>query len=180
VIRILFLEDSKDDAEIVAQTYKSAGISVHIERVESQPLFRQALEKHDWDLLLLDYALPRFDGIAALDLARKIRPELPAVILSGAIAEDLATETLKVGAADYILKDGLDRLIPVTERVLRDAERRKDLMRRLRSSLANLRGCVAELQGNGSGTALAIPLGRLGDIAREIETVAVQLVASRH
>jgi DNA-binding NtrC family response regulator len=179
VIHILLLEDNRDDAEIVAQTYRSAGLSVQIERVESQPLFRQALEKQEWDLLLLDYALPRFDGIAALDLARKIRPELPAVILSGAIAEDLATETLKVGAADYVLKDGLDRLVPVTERVLRDAQRSKELMRQLRSSLANLHGCVAELRNKRRGTELAIRLARLGDIARDIETLAMELVASR-
>jgi CheY-like chemotaxis protein len=179
VIRILFLEDNRDDIEIVTQTYKSSGLSVDVERVESQPLFRQALEQQAWDLLLLDYALPRFDGIAALDLARKLRPELPAIILSGVMTEDLATETLKVGAADYVLKDGLQRLVPVTQRVLRDAERCKELMRQFRSSLANLHGCVAELRNNGRGSALAAPLARLGDIARDIETVAVQLVASR-
>ena len=179
MIHILFLEDNRDDAEIVAQTYRSAGLTVELERVESQALFRQALEKQDWDLLLLDYALPRFDGIAALDLARKIRPELPAVILSGAIAEDLATETLKVGAADYVLKHALDRLVPVTQRVLRDSERRKELMRRLRTSLANLHGSVAELRNKSRGSELAIPLARLGDLASDIETLAMELVASR-
>jgi len=179
MIRILFLEDNRDDAEMVAQAYESAGLSVEIERVESQPLFRQALEQHEWDLLLLDYALPRFDGIAALDLARKIRPELPAIILSGVMAEDLATETLKVGASDYVLKDGLDRLVPVTERVLRDAEHRKEVMRKFRLALANLHGCIAELRNNCHDTTLAAPLARLGDIARDIETVAVQLVGLR-
>jgi DNA-binding NtrC family response regulator len=179
MIHILFLEDNRDDVEIVAQTYQSAGLSVAIERVESQPLFRQALEKQEWDLLLLDYALPRFDGIAALDVARKIRPELPAVILSGVMAEDLATETLKIGAADYVLKDGLERLVPVTQRVLRDAERRKELMRQFRSSLTNLHGCVAELRNTGRDTPFAIPLARLGDIAQEIEALAAELVGSR-
>ena len=179
MIRILFLEDNRDDAEIVAQTYESAGLSVQIERVESQPLFRQALEKQEWDLLLLDYALPRFDGIAALDLARKIRPELPAVILSGVIAEDLATETLKVGAADYVLKDALERLVPVTERVLRDAEHRKELMRQFRLALANMHGCIAELRNNGRDTSLTHSYARLGEIAKDLETLAVQLVAWR-
>ena len=179
MIRILFLEDNKDDVEIVTHTYRSAGLSVHIERVESQPMFRRAVEQEDWDLLLLDYALPRFDGVAALELARKIRPELPAVILSGVMAEDLATETLKVGAADYVLKDKLERLVPVTQRVLRDAERRKELMRQFRLSLSKLHGCVAELHNNGLGAALAPRLGRLGEIAKEIETLALQLVASR-
>lgn len=179
MIRILLLEENRDDVEIVAQTYKSAGFSVEIERVESQPMFRQALEQEDWDLLLLDYALPRFDGVAALELARKIRPEVPAVILSDVMAEDLATETLKVGAADYVLKDRLDRLVPVTERVLRDAERRKELMRQFRLSLSKLHGCVAELHNIGLGATLAPPLSRLGDIAKEIETLAVKLVASR-
>lgn len=179
MIRILFLEDNRDDVEIVAETYKSAGLSVEVARVESQPMFRQALEQEDWDLLLLDYALPRFDGVSALELARRMRPELPAVILSGVVAEDLATETLKFGAADYVLKDRLDRLVPVTERVLRDAERRKELMRQFRLSLSKLHGCVAELHNAGLAAALAPRLGRLGDIAKEIETLALQLVASR-
>ena len=179
MIRVLFLEDNRDDVEIVAQTYKSAGLAVEVERVESQPMFRQALEHEDWDLLLLDYALPRFDGVSALELARRLRPELPAVILSGVMAEDLAAETLKIGAADYVLKDSLDRLGPVTARVLRDAERRKELMRQFRLSLSKLHGCVAELHNSGLAAALAPRLGRLGDIAKEIETLALQLVASR-
>jgi DNA-binding NtrC family response regulator len=178
VIRILFLEDNRDDVELVARTYESAGLPVKIERVESQPVFRRAVEQQDWDLLLLDYALPRFDGVAALDLARRIRPELPAVILSGVIAEDLATETLKVGAADFVLKDGLDRLVPVTQRVLRDAERRKELMRQFRLSLTKMHGCVAELHNIGVGTKLAPTLARLNDVAGEIETLALKLVGS--
>lgn len=179
MIRILFLEDNKDDVEIVAQTYKSAGLLAEIERVESQPVYREALEQQDWDLLLLDYALPRFDGVAALDLARKIRPELPAVILSGVMAEDLATETLKIGAADYVLKDALERLVPVTERVLREAEHRKELMRQFRLALANLHGCIAEIRNNGRDSALTSSYVRLGDIAKDLEKLAVELVAWR-
>jgi DNA-binding NtrC family response regulator len=128
--------------------------------------------------VLLDYALPRFNGVAALDLARKIRPEAPAIILSGVIEHDLAAETLKIGAADYVAKDNLERLVPVTQRLLRVNARRQDAMRRFRSTLAELRACAAELaEGEGPHVA-AKRLGRLEQVAADLESLATELVAS--
>jgi DNA-binding NtrC family response regulator len=177
MIRILFLEDSKDDYEMVARSYEAAGLAVDLSRVESEPFFREALEQEDWDLVLLDYALPRFNGVAALDLAHKIRPEAPAVILSGVIEHDLAAETLKIGAADYVAKDNLERLVPVTQRLLRVNARRKDAMRRFRSTLAELRACATEL-AEGDAHFAAQRLGRLEQAAANLESLATELVAS--
>jgi CheY-like chemotaxis protein len=178
MIRILVLEDSKDDYEMVAQSYEAAGLSVELSRVESEPFFREALEQGEWDLVLLDYALPRFNGVAALDLARKLRPEAPAVILSGVIEDDLAAETLKIGAADYVAKDHLERLVPVTERLLRITARRRDALRRFRSALADLKACVAELADADNTGFEADRVGRLEHVTANLESLATELVAS--
>jgi CheY-like chemotaxis protein len=179
MIRILVLEDSKDDFEIVARTYEAAGLAVELRRVESQVFFRQALENEEWDLLLLDYALPRFDGIAALDLARKIKPEAPAVILSGVMEDDLAAQTLKFWAADHVAKDNLSRLVPVTERLLRVTAQRKEWIRRFRESIEDLRRCIAELEANDSDDFVTERVSRLRTVADNLESLATELVATR-
>ena len=81
------------------------------------------------DLILADYSLPSFDGLSALKLARSVRPDLPVILVSGALGEDVAIEAFKLGATDYVLKTRLSRLAPSIRRALREADEKAERMR---------------------------------------------------
>ncbi len=124
VLRILLLEDSLLDAELINANLSDAGIDCELVRVETRADFVAALEKDSFDLILADYALPSFDGISALEIARTTCPELPFIFVSATLGEELAIETLKNGATDYVLKQRLGRLAPSVHRALREAKER--------------------------------------------------------
>ena len=123
-LRILNLEDSPLDAELVQAHLTEGGISCELVRVQTRSDFAAALEEGGFDLILADYALPNFDGLSALEMVRKICPEVPFILISGALGEEVAIETLKRGAADYVLKQRLERLVPAVRRALHEAEER--------------------------------------------------------
>lgn len=124
-LRILLLEDSVLDAELVTEVL-SAALNASVHRVVLEKDFRQAVEDEAWDLVLADYVLPGFDGLNALDLVREMRPSLPFVFVSGALGEEIAVEALKRGATDYVLKDKLDRLPATILRALAQAHERTE------------------------------------------------------
>ena len=126
VIRILHLEDEDHDAELVAAALAFDRIACDITRATNEPDFRAALKRGGFDLILADYALPTFDGVSALAIARKEVPHVPFIILSGTLGEELAIEILKTGATDYVLKDRLARLGLSVERALREAARERE------------------------------------------------------
>lgn len=142
-IRIILVEDDADDAELVRARFTEAGLHCQLERVESSPTFRAALGRGAVDLVIADYSLPRFDGLAVLELVRELRPDVPVVLISGVIDEDLAIETLKLGATDYVLKQRLDRLVPVVLRALREREVRRRTFLELREAAHEVRDCAA-------------------------------------
>jgi PAS domain S-box-containing protein len=123
------LEDDPNDAELIQELLEVDHFVCEITRVETHVEFLSALEDADLDLILADYKLPSFDGLSALKLAQKARPDLPFLFVSGALGEDVAIEALKIGATDYVLKTRLSRLVPSVQRALREgrekAERRK-------------------------------------------------------
>jgi len=123
-LRILLLEDSALDAELVTEVLASAGLQAAVERVVLEEDFSQSLRDGVWDLVLADYLLPGFDGLNALALARELRPELPFVFVSGALGEEVAVEALKRGATDYVIKDRLDRLPGTVLRAMAEASER--------------------------------------------------------
>ncbi len=123
-LRILHLEDSPSDAELVRSVLESEGLRCVLQRVETRAHFVAALEEHRFDLILSDYSLPSFDGSAALDLARQRCPKVPFIFVSGTIGEEVAVESLKNGAVDYVLKDRLQRLVSAVRRALREVEER--------------------------------------------------------
>jgi PAS domain S-box-containing protein len=125
-IRLLHLEDDDRDAELVAAALASQGFDCRIVRVTSEAAFRSELKQGAFDLILADYALPSFDGLAALRIAREVVPHVPFIILSGTLGEELAIETLKTGATDYVLKDRLSRLGPSMVRALRESARARE------------------------------------------------------
>src|SRR5882672_4501097 len=127
-LRFLHLEDDPNDQEIVRETLVAEGLVRDTERVSSRKEFEAALERGGIDLILSDFALPDFDGLSALRIARARAPEIPFILVSGTIGEEAAIESLQAGATDYVLKHRLSRLAPAVRRTLR--EFREQRMRR--------------------------------------------------
>lgn len=123
-LRILILEDVSAHAELIERELRKAEMVFSAKRVATQAAYVAALCGSPPDLILADYSLPSFDGIAALSLAQEHCPAVPFVFVSGAIGEELAIETLKQGATDYVLKQRLSALVPAVRRALREAEER--------------------------------------------------------
>ena len=141
-IRILHLEDDPNDAELIQAALEADGLPVEVETVATKEDFVAALERGNFDLILSDYALPGFDGISALGIARETKPDVPFIIASGQLGEEAAVESVKSGATDYVLKQRLSRLGPSVKRALAEADerdKRKQAEEALRQSEAQLR-----------------------------------------
>src|SRR5215210_1119215 len=128
-LRILNLEDSPLDAELLHAALTDGGVECEILRVQTRADFVDALESGDFDLILAAYSLPTFDGLSALKVAQEIGPVIPFVLISEALGEEVAVEALKSGAADYVLKQRLERLVPAVQRAVREAEERTERKR---------------------------------------------------
>jgi len=128
-LRILHLEDDPLDAELIQATLAEGGIECEVALVQTRTQFAAALESGGFDLVLADYSLPAFDGLSALKVAQEVRPEVPFVLVSGALGEERAIEALKVGATDYVLKQRLGRLVPAVRRAISEAKERKERKR---------------------------------------------------
>lgn len=127
--RILYLEDSAADGELVQALLEEGGAACVLTRVESQGEFIAALESGGFDLILSDNSLPSYDGLSALAHAKERCPDLPFIFVSGTLGEEAAIESLKAGATDYVLKERLSRLVPAVQRALKEAEARAGLQR---------------------------------------------------
>jgi DNA-binding NtrC family response regulator len=141
-LRVLMVEDSEDDALLVFRALKNGGYDPEYERVQSAETMRAALREMTWDVILCDYLLPQFNGLAAIALLKESGIDIPLIIVSGAIGEETAVDCMRFGARDYVMKDNLLRLVPAIERELREAESRVNLKRMgeaLRESDANYR-----------------------------------------
>ena len=136
-LRILVLDDQRADAELIEREVGRQGLPFTARHVGGLEEYLEALDNWQPDLILADYALPGYDGLAALDEARRRRPEAPFIFVSGALGEEAAIEALQRGATDYVLKDGLVRLGPAIQRALREIEdraRRQEAEKSLRRS----------------------------------------------
>ncbi|WP_416666874.1 response regulator [Egbenema bharatensis] len=149
-LRILLLEDSLLDAEIIQTTLLDAGIFSEFIRVDNRNDFVNALETDVFDLIISDYSLPSFDGFSALDFAQALCPEIPFILVSAALGEEVAIEALKQGATDYVLKQRLGRLVPSVQRALREARERQQRQRAekaLRENEVQFQRLIANLPG---------------------------------
>ncbi len=138
-MKILHLENSEDDAELICSALSRSGSSFDTLRVETGEAFRQALDQDGWDVILADFSLPGYDGLSALKLAVEKCPYVPFIFVTGSLGEDRAVEVLKNGATDYIPKDRLDRLALAVARAKRESESaqaRRDSERQLKESLS--------------------------------------------
>lgn len=147
-IRILHLEDDKNDAELVHATLSSEGVVCDIALVDTRDVFISSIEKFSFDLILADYSLPSFDGFSALEIAKRKCPDIPFIFVSGALGEEYAVETLKRGATDYVLKNRLSKLATSINRALREADE-KAKRRRLEEQLIHVQKmeAVGQLAG---------------------------------
>ena len=125
-INILHLEDDPYDAALVQATLREGGISSIITRAETRDHFVFVLANGGVDLILADYTLPAFDGLSALKIAHEERPDVPFIFVSGTLGEDLAIDSLKSGATDYVLKKSLSRLAPAVIQVMEQVEARDE------------------------------------------------------
>jgi len=115
-LRLLIVEDSADDKELLLQSLRSQGYQVMSATVDTPVTMRAALERQEWDLIICDHSMPNFDAPAALAIAKELRPDVPFIIVSGEIDLNLAVALIRLGAQDYVQKSELIRLGPVIER----------------------------------------------------------------
>lgn len=122
-LRLLLIEDSRDDELLIMQALARAGYQVIHQRVETEAAMQVALMEPTWDVIICDYRLPRFTPYRALELLKASRQDVPLIVFSGAVQEDAAIDLLKAGASDFITKDRLPRLILAVKREIKQMER---------------------------------------------------------
>ncbi|MFB2935836.1 putative bifunctional diguanylate cyclase/phosphodiesterase [Aerosakkonemataceae cyanobacterium BLCC-F154] len=125
-IRVLIVEDNPDDAELIVLQLELSGYTVIWERVENRIEMSTALDRQSWDMILADYSLPQFNALDALSVMQEKKLDLPFIIVSGSIGEEIAVAAMRAGAHDYLLKNSLSRLVPAAEREWREAQVRKE------------------------------------------------------
>lgn len=128
-LRVLIIEDSEDDAELIVRELQHGGYNSDWERVQTAADMAATLNSRQWDIILSDYDMPTFSAPAALELLKASNIDIPFIVVSGKIGEEIAVEAMKAGANDYVMKDNLVRLCSAIERELRDAEVRKEQVR---------------------------------------------------
>ena len=162
-LRVLLLEDSEDDAELILRTLRRGDYEPQHRRAESAEEMLAALEE-SWDLIISDHNMPSFSATAGLKLLQERDLDIPFIIVSGAIGEETAVEAMAAGAGDYVMKDSMRRLVPAIERELREGATREtrrqaeralhESEQRLRSVMDNVvdaivtvdsRGCIEDL-----------------------------------
>jgi signal transduction histidine kinase len=125
-LKVLVVEDSEDDTLLLLRELRKAGYRPQHERVDTAADMGEAMDRQAWDIIIADYAMPRFDALAALQLAQARDPDLPFIIVSGRIGESVAVDAMRAGAHDYIMKSNMSRLCPAIERELKDAAVRRE------------------------------------------------------
>jgi signal transduction histidine kinase len=147
-LRVLIIDDSESDAILLSRELQRGGYLVDYTRVCSADDMSANLDGHQYDLIICDYVMPGFGGLQALEIAKQKNCDLPFIIASGRIGEDLAVEALRAGAHDYVMKDNLRRLCPAVKRELVEVEERRKRRKAeqdLDISNAKLRSLAARL-----------------------------------
>lgn len=125
-LKILHLEDDREDAALIASILRSGEIEADIDVVDTRSGFGEKMARGGYDLVLADYQLPQFDGLEALAMTRRMRPHVPLIIVSGVMGEEAAIDSMRSGATDYVLKTRLSRLVPAVRRALQEAAEREE------------------------------------------------------
>jgi signal transduction histidine kinase len=128
-LRVLHIEDSEDDSLLLRVQLTRAGYHLVCARVDTMEDMAAALDRHEWDLVISDYVMPKFSAPAALAYLKQRNTDIPFIIVSGAIGEETAVAAMRAGAHDYLMKDNLARLAPAIERELQEAATRREQAR---------------------------------------------------
>ena len=129
LLRLLLVEDNESDAGLVLREFTRAGCAVEHTRVQSAAAMHEAMSGRTWDAIICDYAIPGFGAAGALEILRASGQDVPFILVSGTIPDPTAVELMREGAHDYILKDNLSRLVPATQREVKEAQERRDRRR---------------------------------------------------
>lgn len=188
-LRVLHLEDSELDHELMRAHLARGGLRVQLSRIDSEAAFLGALDR-DWDAILSDFNLPGFSGLVALDLLKASGRDVPFILVSGEIGEDTAVEAMRNGASDYLLKNNLSRLVPAllhaveatdtkrardrADRELDESKQRlRELAQHLQNSIELERAAIArEIHDDVGGSLTALKFD-LAWIARHADSAAV-------
>ncbi|MEQ1879028.1 MAG: response regulator [Bdellovibrionia bacterium] len=129
-LKMLFIEDSRDDLDLILDTIRRGGFEPEYHQVQSANELNKSLSD-DWNIIISDFDLPGFNGFEALRMVREKKADIPFIMVSGTIGEELAVEAMRAGAHDYMMKDNLRRLVPAIQRELKEQAKRKELKREL-------------------------------------------------
>ena len=149
-LTMLIIEDSEDDALLLAGCFKRAGYTLEFQRVENAAATQKAMSTRGWDAILSDHSMPGFNALAALELMQELHLDLPFIIVSGVIDEETAIAAMRAGAHDYLSKDHLDRLVPAVEREMREAKNRAErraALEAVQENEARFRALVSNVPG---------------------------------
>lgn len=123
-LKVLIADDSEDDALLLIRELRKGGLRCEYERIQTASDMKAVLSEQSWDLVVTDHNMPSFSSDDALRISKAMQPDVPVIVVSGVISDDVAVNSMKSGAQDYIMKDNLARLVPVVERELREVAQR--------------------------------------------------------
>ena len=144
-LKVLMVEDSADDADLLLRELRRQGFAPASTRVETGESLQAALMAESWDVIISDNNMPLFSGDEALAVVKRLAPDVPFIVVSGTLGEEHAVEAMRAGASDFVIKTRLHRLAPVVERELQESERRAE-QRRIASALAESQLQLREAQ----------------------------------
>ncbi len=163
LLRVLFVEDSEVDTELIRAQLARGGYDVEHQRVDTEDAMIAALRNRTWDLVISDFSMPTFDGMRAFELFRAQGYDIPFIFVSGAMGEERAVRAMKAGARDYILKGQLGRLNAAVQRELAEAESRRKWRAAEQAREREQRRLAVALQATGAGVfEYPVPEGREG------------------
>ena len=125
-LRVLMIEDSENDGLLIIRELKKGGYNVLHERLETASAMKKALKEKQWDIVICDYKMPKFNAPAAIAILKEANIDIPIIIVSGTIGEETAVQCMRLGAHDYIMKANFSRLCPVIARELEEAKIRSN------------------------------------------------------
>jgi signal transduction histidine kinase/DNA-binding response OmpR family regulator len=151
LLRLLIVEDDDADAELVRLELERAGYELEWTRVDTESALREALTQEPWDLIISDFAMPRFDGLRAFEIFQQLRLDTPFIFVSGALGEQRAVDAMRAGARDYFLKGNLTRLSAAVQRELAEAASRAHRARAEEAAKREQRRLAMAVAASGAG-----------------------------
>jgi PAS domain S-box-containing protein len=182
-LRALLVEDSESDAQLLLRVLRSDGYEPEVMRVETSETMRTALKTREWDIVLCDNSLPQFDALSALRLVIETGSAVPFIIVSGTMEEEQAVAAIKLGAADYLLKDRLGRLGTAVSQALEQSRRRQEIQRAeaaLRRGAEEQRELAQKLTAETARLIAAQAVAKVGSWETDVKTGTVSWSEETH